>query len=115
MGQHATVAYINTKLQSSTVLTPVGWNKMSVEPEDANYKEFNTTILGGEKADTSKRTSGTVQTSNPFADIEAVFGGWTPVYYTKESSTVALEEDLVIEGEATSGTTLEAVFSLGRQ
>ncbi len=112
-GQHATVAYINTKLQSSTVLTPVGWNKMSVEPEDANYKEFNTTILGGEKADTSKRTSGTVQTSNPFADIEAVFGGWTPVYYTKESSTVALEEDLVIEGEATSGTTLEAVFSLG--
>ena len=62
-----------------------------------------------------KRTSGTVQTSNPFADIEAVFGGWTPVYYTKESSTVALEEDLVIEGEATSGTTLEAVFSLGRQ
>ncbi|MCI8427031.1 MAG: hypothetical protein HFJ03_05755 [Lachnospira sp.] len=112
-GQHATVAYINTKLESSTVLTPVGWNEMSVKPELANYKEFNTTILGGEKADTSKRTSGTVQTSNPFADIEAVFAGWTPVYYTKESSTVALEEALAIEGEAKSGETLEAVFSLG--
>ena len=35
------------------------------------------------------------------------------MYYTKESSTVALEEALAIEGEAKSGETLEAVFSLG--
>jgi len=112
--QTATVAYLNTKLQSGTVILPEGWSSMSgAVPEKANYKEYNTTILGGEKADTSKRTTGTVQSTNPYPDIQAVFGSWTPFYYTVETDTVELTATPVIEGTLKTGETLQAAFDLG--
>lgn len=110
----ATVTFIHTKLQSADTVVPAGWKDMSgVSPEDANYKEFNTTILGGEVADVSNRTSGTVQSSNPYAQVSDVLGSWLPVYCTEETANISFAEEPSIAGELKKDSVLTAKYSIG--
>ena len=88
--KRATVTFVNTVLDRADIIVPAGWNEMKpTKPEDAVYKEYNTTVKGGGAADTSKRTAGTVVTENPVTDMTVYFGGWTPAYYNRVDAPVA--------------------------
>lgn len=88
--KRATVTFVNTVLDRADIIVPAGWNEMKpTKPEDAVYKEYNTTVKGGGAADTSKRTAGTVVTENPVTDMTVYFGGWTPAYYNHVDAPVA--------------------------
>lgn len=89
----ATVTFVNTVLESADIIQPVGWNSMSgTTPEQAAFKEFNTTLADGTPADTSKRTAGTVVSENPVTDMTVYFGDWTPSYYNHVDAPEADEE-----------------------
>lgn len=97
----ATVTFVNTVLDRADIIIPVGWNEMSgTKPEDAIYKEYNTTVKGGSAADTSKRTTGTVVSENPVTDMTVYFGNWTPSYYNH----VAAPTSETTPGTVTKGT-----------
>ena len=82
----AAVTFLNTKLQTKDTVTAVGWNSMSgARPEDANYQEYNTTVLGSGAADVSARTAGTVKNENPYADIVQTFNGSRFILYRKQT------------------------------
>ncbi len=88
--KRATVTFVNTVLDRADIIVPAGWNEMKpTKPEDAVYKEYNTTVKGGGAADTSKRTAGTVVTENPVTDMTVYFGGWTPAYYNRVDAPAA--------------------------
>ncbi|EOS49651.1 hypothetical protein C809_01372 [Lachnospiraceae bacterium MD335] len=88
--KRATVTFVNTVLDRADIIVPAGWNEMKpTKPEDAVYKEYNTTVKGGGAADTSNRTAGTVVTENPVTDMTVYFGGWTPAYYNHVDAPVA--------------------------
>ena len=109
----ATVAFLNTKLQTKDTVTAVGWNSMSgARPEDANYQEYNTTVLGSGAADVSARTAGTVKNENPYADIVQTFKGWQPFYFVQETDTAVTVKDIAIEGELKTGSVLKALYTL---
>lgn len=84
-GADATVTFLNTKLANENLIQPVGWYSMSgVQPEQANYREFGTTV-NGEAVDTGSRVSGTVMTEEDALAIQVTdyFGDWTPAFYGK--------------------------------
>ena len=120
--QNAKVAFVNTKLERADIILPAGWTSMSgATPEKANFKEYNTTSLDGGNVDTSKRTEGTVVSTNPVPNVEAFkayFGNWTPKYYTAEDADVAFTTDPYLENNADlnsphPGNTLSVKYSLG--
>lgn len=89
-GAEATVNFINTQLEDPSYLGNEGWSAMTVKPTDdtVKLKEYNTTY-NGEKIDTSKRVAGVVDSINPddyTVDTVFVKNGWTPNYYTTEST-----------------------------
>ena len=80
-GAEADVAFVNTKLQYESIITGAGWTSMSGNaPENANFKEYNTTV-NGTAAATWSRVSGTVKSSANGLDIPTYLAGWTPYYY----------------------------------
>lgn len=80
-GPAADVAFVNTKLQSNDMISSAGWASMSGNtPENANFKEYNTTV-NGKAVDTSGRISNTVQSSGNGLDVETYLNGWVPYYY----------------------------------
>lgn len=88
----ADVAFVNTKLQSEDIIKPVGWCSMSGrEPEDADYKEYNTTV-NGNPVNTSARTANTVKYSENGLTPKDYFGSWVPFYYNYTPSDKPNEE-----------------------
>ncbi len=96
----ADVAFVNTVLQYEDIITSAGWTTMSSNsPENANYKEYNTTA-NGKSVDTSKRISGTVVSSESGLTPVDYFDGWTPYYmnYTaSDEPSVTYSGNLVAE------------------
>lgn len=86
-GAKAKVTFLNTKLESSSIITPSGWYDMSGnKPETANYAEYNTTYNGA-AVDTSQRRGPVITDAQASAiQVGAYFGGWVPSYYTADSS-----------------------------
>ncbi len=99
----ANVAFVNTRLQYESIITPVGWYKMSGNtPENANFKEYNTTA-NGNGVDTSSRTSGTVLSSASGLAPTDYFGTWVPYYYTYTGTPV---EPVVLNGNLIKSLTI---------
>ena len=90
-GANATVAFLNTKLDNPSLITEAGWIEMSGnKPENANYKEYNTTSLDGENVDTSKRVVAPISSDTASKiDVKAYFGDWTPTNYVGDETSVA--------------------------
>ncbi len=119
-GADAKVIFVNTKLESTDLITAAGWTQMSgAQPENANFKEYNTTALDGAAVNTSSRTAGTVVTENPVSDVTVYFGSdWTPSYYVAEAATVefATAPYVVSNGDINTpypGNTFTVSYSLG--
>ncbi|WP_404331623.1 pectinesterase family protein [Mesobacillus maritimus] len=87
-GAGAKVTFLNTKLQSDSIIDPKGWTDMSgSSPENANFAEYNTTY-NHSAVETSQRRA-TVLTKAQAAEMNVAdyFGGWTPSSYTADSET----------------------------
>lgn len=118
--QDATVTYLNTKVENADAINAAGWTSMSgATPENAHYKEYNTTYMG-EAVDVTGRTAGTVMTADEAAAVKALdyFGDWTPIYYTEGTAAVdfttvpyfSSDVDVLLPA---SGDTLTVKYSLG--
>ena len=113
----AGVFFVNTKLENADAITAAGWTKMSsANPEDAQFKEYNTTFAGT-AVDVSGRTAGTVQSSGN-VDPKTYFGDWTPVYYVDENGAPAFSgtPNLSTDGDVLlpqTGNTFKVVYDLG--
>lgn len=115
----ATVTYLNTKVERADAIDPAGWTAMSGNsPQNANYKEYNTTYMGT-PVDTASRVAGSM-TADEAAAVKATdyFGDWTPVYYTEAETTVdfttapffSSDVDVLLPA---SGDTFTVKYSLG--
>jgi pectinesterase len=82
-GIGARVTFMNTKLQSNSIIDPAGWTDMSGRPENAHYAEYNTTY-NGSAVDISKRRVAPLNDKTSIADMSSYFGDWNPNYYSKE-------------------------------
>ena len=119
-GKTAAVTFMNTKLERDNLILPEGWNSMSVEPEQAYFREYNTTTLTGTAVDTSKRKA-KVMTEAEAAQVKAAdyFEGWVPYYYEEEEAEVAFATMPFItdNGDLNTpypGHTLTVGYSLGK-
>ncbi|MBD5521963.1 MAG: hypothetical protein HDR03_12225 [Lachnospiraceae bacterium] len=123
-GADASVVFMNTKLQDASLITSAGWDSMGSNPknlpEDANFKEYNTTTIAGASVSTSGRVAGTVIDAAAAAAITVAdyFGGWTPYYYVEEDAEVAFTTKPFItsNGDLNTpypGNTLTVGYSLG--
>jgi len=90
-GAKASAAFINTKLAGTDLIVGEGWTSMSSnKPENANFKEFNTTSVDGEAIDTSKRVVAAISAADAAKiDVNKYFGNWTPVNFVEEDLSVA--------------------------
>jgi len=85
-GANARAAFLNTKLQVSSIITPVGWTQMSGnQPENAHFREYNTTYQGA-AVDTSQRIVPAL-TAAPAINLADYFGDWIPTFYSPDSET----------------------------
>ncbi|MDO4862786.1 MAG: pectate lyase [Ruminococcus sp.] len=111
-GAAADVAFVNTKLQYESIISSAGWTGMSSNsPENANFKEYNTTA-GGKAVNTSGRISGTVKTSGSGLDVTTYLNGWVPYYL---SGAPAVQTVDPIDGRYVKqlvGYTLPALWSI---
>ncbi|MDC7293477.1 pectate lyase [Butyrivibrio sp. DSM 10294] len=86
-GDKADVAFVNTELAYESLITSAGWTSMSGNaPENANFKEYNTTA-GGRAVNTSGRVRNTVKYSGNGLDVLTYFGGNAPYYYNYSGSS----------------------------
>ncbi len=125
-GDSAKVAFINTKLEQSDMIVGEGWTAMSGNDPTSSkitLTEYNTTY-NGEKADTSKRAAGVKDTIDESKyTVESVFinNGWTPAYYTPESSKAPEFKDkpaLTSNGDLNTpnpGETVTVSYTLGEE
>ncbi|MCM1326975.1 MAG: pectinesterase family protein [Bacteroidales bacterium] len=119
-GKDAKVTFMNTKLESATLIEPAGWTEMSgADPKNANFFEYNTTTADGAAADTSKRVRG-VMTKADADKIQVTdyFGSWVPAFYQAEEAVVAFTEQprVTDNGDINApypGHTLTVRYSLG--
>ncbi len=117
-GADAKVNFVNTKVADLSLINAAGWKDMSGnQPQNANFGEFNTTDLTGKKADTSKRTEGTVKTTEASFNY-ASYLGFTPVYAVTASNIIGFDTVpyVVDNGDINApypGHTLTAAYSLG--
>ncbi|UJF32648.1 pectinesterase family protein [Paenibacillus hexagrammi] len=88
-GAGARVTFMNTQLQSSTVIDPAGWTSMSgAQPQNAHFAEYNTTYNGA-PVDTSGRVVPALLDPTSVPSITTYFGpDWTPHYYTPAITAV---------------------------
>jgi pectin methylesterase-like acyl-CoA thioesterase/lysophospholipase L1-like esterase len=84
-GPGAKVKFVNTKLESNSIIDPKGWTDMSgATPEKSNFAEFNTTY-NGTAVDTSSRRVVPLSDTTSIASVNNYFGDWAPSYYVAES------------------------------
>lgn len=79
----AHVAFLNTKVQKSGLLTDVGWTSMSGNtPESATFREYGSVYDNGSPVYTGGRTVGTVLSAEQAAALQpaAYLGDWTPYF-----------------------------------
>ena len=119
-GANAKVSFLNTKLESGNLITDAGWYEMSgAKPENANYFEYNTTLLDGTTVDTSKRVGGVMDaTAAAAVKVSDYFGSWAPSFYQEEAAELAFEVKPFItdNGDLNTpypGHTLTVGYSLG--
>lgn len=80
-GPAADVAFVNTRLEYASIISAEGWSSMSGnEPQNANFKEYNSTA-DGESVATFGRVDGTVLFSGEGLTPEEYLGAWTPHYF----------------------------------
>ena len=92
-GAAADVAFVDTKLAYESIITSAGWTSMSGNmPENANFKEYNTTV-NGTPVNTSGRVSGTVRYSANGLDVNTYLNGWSPYYYSNSGSSQPITID----------------------
>ncbi len=83
------VTWLNTLVESDTMLAKTAYADMNEKVADANYREYNTHLGDGTQVETNKGiTSGvTILTEEQAKDIQvaAFFGSsWTPSFYVAE-------------------------------
>jgi len=120
-GADAKVKFLNTRLESTDLITAAGWTSMSgAAPENANFAEYNTTDMNGTAVSTVGRTTGTVKDAATAATwtMESIYGDWVPAFYTAEETTVAFATAPFVtdNGDINTpypGHTLTVGYSLG--
>lgn len=85
----AKVAFINTILDAkkdTDIINADGWSNMSSNKvENAEFKEFNTRLIDGTPANTSKRVTGVIDEAEAKKIWETdYFYGWKPTYYVEK-------------------------------
>ncbi|MDQ0972352.1 pectin methylesterase-like acyl-CoA thioesterase/lysophospholipase L1-like esterase [Neobacillus niacini] len=86
-GAGARVTFLDTKLQSDSIIDPKGWTDMSGPPENAHFAEHNTTY-NHSAVDTSQRRAPVLTKAQAAAiNVADYFGGWTPSSYKADSDT----------------------------
>lgn len=79
-GQGAKVTFMNTKLENNSIIDAKGWTDMSnAKPENANYKEYNTTC-NGEGVDTSSRRVPALSDDASIPSVNSYLGDFSPKY-----------------------------------
>lgn len=117
--QNADITFLNCTVPSADTIAPEGWTSMSgATPEQAEYKEFGTTLTDGTPVDTSKRVAGTVLTDASAINPVDYFGGWTPTYYADDTLPVEFAKNPYFStgGDVllpSTGDTFKANYSLG--
>lgn len=89
-GATAAVTFLNTRLESADLIAGAGWADMSGNSgANANFFEYNTTLLDGSKVDISSRIrpAMTDETADQ-VQVENYFGSWVPSYYVEEADQV---------------------------
>ena len=117
-GAGARVNFVNTKLQSESLISRVGWTEMSGNaPANANYGEYNT-VCGLEPVATTFRVMGTAKETNE-TNVNDYLGGWAPKNFVADSTAaVATSIPLAITSNSDinlpyPGNTLSASFAIG--
>ncbi len=115
--QNASIFFFNTVLEDADAIAAEGWKDMSGNlPQNANFKEYNTTYLGA-AVDTTGRVTGTDATGAPA--VTEYFGNWTPSFASfTEDAAVAFETVPYFSSDVdvllpASGDTLTVKYSLG--
>ncbi|UQZ37658.1 hypothetical protein C2I18_23075 [Paenibacillus sp. PK3_47] len=101
-GQDAKVIFLDTRLQSSSIIYPEGWAGMGGSvPEKADFYEYNTTY-NGEPVDTSSRKGNVLSGTAAVVDVTQYFGSdWVPHYYEPSTLTApVLQADAVSPSRA---------------
>lgn len=82
-GTGAKVTFLDTKLQSSSIIDPKGWTDMSgASPENAHYAEYNTTY-NKKTVDTSLRRVKALTDTSKITNIKNYLGNLTSTYYSE--------------------------------
>lgn len=115
---NADITFLNCTVPDADTITAEGWTSMSgVLPENANFKEYGTTLTDGTPVDTTGRVAGTVLDAAA-VDVIAYFNGWTPTYYTDDTLPVEFTVDpyFSTDGDVllpATGNTFTVKYSLG--
>jgi pectin methylesterase-like acyl-CoA thioesterase/lysophospholipase L1-like esterase len=87
-GKGAKVKFLNTKLESASIIEPRGWTDMSGNTaEGASFAEYNTTYNGAGVDTASRRAPVLTDAQAAAINVVDYFGDWTPTYYAADSST----------------------------
>ncbi len=112
--------FVDTRLQRADLISAAGWQDWSSTQlaKDANFREWNTTLMDGGVVSTTGRVQGTVLTAAPTVAMSDYFGSWVPSYYTAEAATLEFTKDpeLTDNGDLNApypGHTLTVKYSLG--
>lgn len=112
--------FVDTRLQRADLISAKGWQDWNSTQlaKDANFREWNTTLVSGAAVDTSKRVQGTVLAAAPTVTMSDYFGSWVPSYYAAEADVLAFAKDpeLTDNGDMNApypGHTLTVKYSLG--
>ena len=93
-----TVYFMNTTLESDSIINGVGYTNMSGDTTtvaDSHFYEYGTKLADGTAVDTSSRVTGTnVMTDEEAAKVVMTdfFDGWTPSYYTATTDTTKKDD-----------------------
>ena len=119
-GANAQVAFLNTKLESDNMIVSSGWGEMSnTKPQNAKFKEYNTTYMDGTKVDLTGRTNPEItETEAATYTTDSMFGDWKPACYVEEDSNVEIKGQVSVtdNGDLNTpypGHTLTVHYSLG--
>lgn len=119
-GADSAVTFLNTKLESSSMIVAAGWYQMSGnQPENAKYHEFNTTTVDGTAVNTSGRVTGVMSAEDAAkVKVNDFFGSWIPAFYVEEAASIAFTTNpyLTDNGDINTpypGHTLAVGYSLG--
>lgn len=87
-GKDAGAKFLDTKLQTASIINPLGWVSMGTNlPENARFAEYNTTF-NGLQVDTAPRSQYVLDHEAAVTDVNDYFGSdWTPHYYEQGSVT----------------------------